>query len=58
MAINRLSDSADPEIENLVGVSFFEGLVRGGPAGAAALKAIRPWLSRGSLAIADAFGTE
>jgi hypothetical protein len=55
MAINRFSDSGDWEIENLVAVSFFENLVTGGPGEAATLDALRPWLSQGSLAIAEAF---
>jgi hypothetical protein len=38
----------------LVAVSFFEGLVAGGPGEAATLEALRPWLSQGSLAIAKA----
>jgi hypothetical protein len=54
MAINRLSDSGDWEIENLVAVSFFESLVGAGPGEAATLNAFRPWLSQGSLAISKA----
>jgi hypothetical protein len=54
MAINRFSDSGDWELQNLVAVSFFEGLVTGDPGEAATLEALRPWLSQGSLAIAQA----
>jgi hypothetical protein len=35
-------------------VSFFEGLVTGGPGEVATMEALRPWLSQGSLAIATA----
>jgi hypothetical protein len=58
MAINRLSDSGDWEIENLVAVTFFEGLVTDGPGESATLEALRPWLSQGSLAISKAFKSQ
>jgi hypothetical protein len=57
MAINRFSDCGDWEIENLVAVSFFEDLVRGGPGEIATLEALRPWLSQRSLEIAKVFET-
>jgi hypothetical protein len=40
--------SGDGEIENLIGVSFFENLVGGERDEAATLDALRPWLSSGS----------
>jgi len=49
VAISRLNDSGDDELENIVAVAFFEHLVGEGPREAATLDALRPWLSRGSL---------
>lgn len=55
MALNTLSASDDRDVWNLVGVSFFEPLVRGDERSRRTLDALRPWLSRSSLEDVSSF---
>jgi hypothetical protein len=57
MALNSMVRSGAGDVSNLVGVSFFEPLVMGDQRSQKTVEAIRPWLSRESLAVVSEFET-